>query len=50
MVKTETWRKYLEENMFEDGFQRGEELKKSSTEFAVRMREMLKDAGLKVYR
>jgi len=50
MVKTEAWRKYLEDNMFEDGFQRGEELKKSSAEFVARMREVLKDAGLKVYR
>ncbi len=50
MVKTEAWRKYLEDNMFEDGFQRGEELRKSSAEFVVRMREVLKDAGLKVYR
>jgi putative tricarboxylic transport membrane protein len=50
LVKTDAWRKYLDENMFEDGFQRGEELRKSSTEFVARMREMLKDAGLKVYR
>jgi putative tricarboxylic transport membrane protein len=50
MVKTEGWRKYLEDNQFEDGFQRADELTKSSTEFVARMREMLKDAGLKVYR
>ncbi|MBI3917773.1 MAG: tripartite tricarboxylate transporter substrate binding protein [Betaproteobacteria bacterium] len=50
MVKTEGWRKYLEDNQFEDGFQRGDELLKSSKEFVARMREMLKDAGLKVYR
>jgi len=50
MVKTEGWRKYLEDNQFEDGFQRADELAKSSNEFVARMREMLKDAGLKVYR
>jgi putative tricarboxylic transport membrane protein len=50
MVKTAPWRKYLEENQFEDGFQRGDELQKSSAEFVARMREMLKEAGLKVYR
>ena len=50
MVKTEGWRKYLDENQFEDGFQRSDELVKSSAEFVARMREMLKDAGLKVYR
>jgi putative tricarboxylic transport membrane protein len=50
MVKTDAWRRYLEENQFEDGFQRGGELVKSSAEFVARMREMLQDAGLKVYR
>jgi len=50
MVKTDAWRKYLEDNQFEDGFQRADELQKSSTEFVGRMREMLKEAGLKVYR
>jgi tripartite-type tricarboxylate transporter receptor subunit TctC len=49
-VKTEAWHKYLEENQFEDGFQRGDELAKSSQEYVARMREVLKDAGLKVYR
>ena len=50
MVKTDAWRRYLEENQFEDGFQRGDALVKSSAEFVARMREMLQDAGLKVYR
>jgi putative tricarboxylic transport membrane protein len=50
MVKTDAWRRYLEENQFEDGFQRGDELVKSSAEFVARMREMLQDAGLRVYR
>src|SRR5687767_2823685 len=38
MVKTEGWRRYLDDNQFEDGFQRGDELTKSSTEFVARMR------------
>lgn len=50
MVKTEEWRKYLQENLFEDGFQRGEDAVKSTKEFGERMREVLKEAGLKVYR
>ena len=50
LVKTEEWRRYLVENQFEDGFQRGDELTKSAHDFVARMREMLKDAGLKVYR
>ncbi len=50
MVKTEEWRKYLEDNLFEDGFQRGEDVLKSTSEYVARMREVLKEAGLKVYR
>jgi len=50
MVKTDAWRRYLEENQFEDGFQRGDALVKSSAEFVARMRAMVQDAGLKVYR
>lgn len=50
MVKTEEWRKYLQENLFEDGFLRGEDAVKSTKEFGERMREVLKEAGLKVYR
>lgn len=50
MVKTAEWQKYLDDNLFEDGFQRGEEAVKSIKEFGEKMREVLKDAGLKVYR
>jgi putative tricarboxylic transport membrane protein len=50
MVRSEEWRKYLEDNLFEDGFQRGAEVVKSNQEFAAEMRVMLKDAGLKIYR
>jgi putative tricarboxylic transport membrane protein len=50
LVKSPEWRKYLEENQFEDGFQRGEDTMKSSREFGEQVRGMLRDAGLKVYR
>lgn len=50
MVKTAEWQKYLDDNLFEDGFQRGEEAVRSIKEFGEKMREVLKDAGLKVYR
>ena len=50
LVKLPEWRKYLEENQFEDGFQRSDETVKSTKEFEVRMRDVLKEAGLKVYR
>ena len=50
MVQTQGWRNYLEENLLVDGFERGEQVLKSSNEFAARMREVLKEAGLKVYR
>lgn len=50
MVKSPEWRKYLEDNQFEDGFQRGEETMKSAREFAEQMRGVMRDAGLKTYR
>jgi putative tricarboxylic transport membrane protein len=50
LAKTGTWKKYLEENQFEDGFQRSGELAKFFDEFTNRMREILKDAGAKVVR
>jgi putative tricarboxylic transport membrane protein len=50
MIKTASWRKYLEDNQFEDGFMRSAELAKFFDEFTGRMREILKDAGAKVVR
>ena len=50
LVKLPEWRKYLEENQFEDGFQRSDDTVKSTKEFEMRMRDVLKEAGLKVYR
>ncbi len=50
LVKLPEWRKYLEDNQFEDGYLRADEMVKANTEFADQMRGILKDAGLKVYR
>ncbi len=50
LAQTPGWKKYLEENMFEDGFQKGGEFGKFLDEFAERMRPILTDAGLKVVR
>lgn len=50
LVKTASWRKYLEDNQFEDGFARSAELARFFDEFAERMRGILKDAGVKVVR
>lgn len=50
LVKTGAWKKYLEENFFDDGFQKSAEFGKFIDEFAERVRPVLKDAGVKVYR
>jgi len=50
MVKTPTWRKYLEEQQFEDGFQKSAELAKFFDTFTDQMRVILKEAGTPVVR
>jgi putative tricarboxylic transport membrane protein len=50
LIKTASWKKYLEDNQFDDGFMRSAELSKFFDEFTGRMREILKDAGAKVVR
>jgi putative tricarboxylic transport membrane protein len=50
MVKTEAWRRYLEENQVEDGFQKGAALARSSAEFIAQRREIFKEAGIRTYR
>jgi putative tricarboxylic transport membrane protein len=50
IVKSPTWKKYLEDNQFEDGFQRSADLSKFMGEFTDRMRDILKEAGAKVVR
>lgn len=50
LTKTASWKKYLEENQFQDGFMKGAELAKFFDEFTDRMRGILKEAGAKVVR
>lgn len=49
-VKTPSWKKYLNDNQFEDGFMTGGDLTKFFDELTVQMREILKEAGVKVVR
>src|SRR5436309_2330610 len=50
LTRTPSWRKYIEDNQFEDGYQNAAELAKFYDEFKDRMREILKDAGVKTVR
>jgi putative tricarboxylic transport membrane protein len=50
LAKTATWKKYLEDSQFEDGFQRSAELAKFFDQFTDQMRDILKEAGAKVVR
>jgi putative tricarboxylic transport membrane protein len=44
------WKKYLEQNQFEDGYMKGPELNKFIDALTVQMRDVLKEAGAKVVR
>jgi putative tricarboxylic transport membrane protein len=48
--KTEAWKKYLEQNQFEDGYLKGAELNKFIESLTIQMRDVLKEAGAKVVR
>ncbi len=50
LTRTAAWKKYLEDNQFEDGYQSGAELSKFFDTFAQQMSDILKDAGVKVVR
>jgi len=50
MAQTPSWKKYLADNLFEDGFQKGAELAKFMAEFPGQIRGILTDAGVKVVR
>lgn len=50
LTKTAAWKKYLEENYFEDAFQRSGEFAKFIDDFTERVRPMLQEAGVKVFR
>ena len=49
-TKTASWKKYLEQNQFEDGYLKGAELNEFLSALTVQMREVLKEAGAKVVR
>jgi len=48
--QTPAWKKYLEQNQFEDGYLKGAELNKFIEALTVQMRDVLKEAGAKVVR
>ena len=48
--KTATWKQYLEQNQFEDGYLKGPPLSKFFDDLTVQMRDVLKEAGAKVVR
>lgn len=49
-VKTAQWKKYLSDNQFEDGYLTGNGLNKFFDDLTVQMRDVLKEAGVKVVR
>ncbi len=50
VAQTASWKKYLEDNQFEDGFQKSAELARFMDEFTDRMRGILREAGAKIVR
>jgi len=50
LTRSNSWRKFLDDNQFEDGYQDAAELARFYDEFTDRMREILKDAGIKTVR
>lgn len=50
LVRTASWKKYLEDNLFEDGYQRSADLAKFGDEFSDAMRTILREGGMKVAR
>lgn len=50
LEKTASWKKYLVDNQFEDGYMKSAEMRKFFDEFEDRMRGILKEAGVKVVR
>ena len=50
LTRTASWKKYLEDNQFEDGYQNGADLAKFYDEFTAQMRAILQEAGIKIVR
>lgn len=49
-VKTTTWRSYVEQNQFEDGYLQGPALNKFFDDLTLQMRQVLVEAGARVVR
>ncbi len=49
-AKTPAWKKYLNDNQFEDGFLTGGSLNKFFDDLGLQMRDVLKEAGVKIVR
>jgi putative tricarboxylic transport membrane protein len=49
-VKTPSWRKILDDSLFEDGFQRSAELNKFIDQYSETTRNILREGGVKVVR
>jgi len=50
LTRSPSWQKYIADNQFEDGYQNAADLAKFYDEFTGRMRDILKDAGVKTVR
>jgi len=50
MSQTESWKKYVTENQFEEAYQNAAELTKFYDEFTGQMRGILQEAGVKTVR
>jgi putative tricarboxylic transport membrane protein len=50
LTRTASWKKYLEDNQFEDGYQNAAELAKFYDDFTGTMRGILQEAGVKIVR
>ena len=50
LTQTESWKKFLAENQFEDGYQNAAELTRFYDEFTNQMRSILQEAGVKTVR
>jgi putative tricarboxylic transport membrane protein len=50
LTRTASWKKFLADNQFEDGFQNAADLVKFYDEFTAQMRGILQEAGVKIVR
>jgi putative tricarboxylic transport membrane protein len=50
LTQTASWKKYLADNQFDDGYQTSGEVAKFYDQFTAQMRSILKEAGVKTVR